>query len=106
MVESGDGQPVSTCTKSEKNSSGDRLRVEPHLILPGATDDEAMHLRYGSQKRRLGMIGDMVTLIHLHHLLSLLPLQGFHLPADVHLHLFLNSSRTYQTTQSLDLLVR
>jgi len=35
---------VSACTKDEKNSSGDRLRVETHVILPGATDDEVMHL--------------------------------------------------------------
>ena len=35
---------VSTCTKDEKNFGGGRLRVEPHVILPGATDDEAMHL--------------------------------------------------------------
>ena len=35
---------VSACTKDEKNSGGGRLRAEPHVILPGATDDEAMHL--------------------------------------------------------------
>ena len=35
---------VSTCTTNEKNSGGGRLKVEPHVILPGATDDEAMHL--------------------------------------------------------------
>jgi len=35
---------VSACAKDEKNSSGGWLRVEPHVILPGATDDEVMHL--------------------------------------------------------------
>ena len=35
---------VGACTKDEKISDGGRLRVEPHVILPGATDDEAMHL--------------------------------------------------------------
>ena len=35
---------VGACTKDEENSSGDRLRVEPHATLPGATDDEVMHL--------------------------------------------------------------
>jgi len=35
---------VSACTKDEKDSSGGQLRVEPHVILPGATDDEVMHL--------------------------------------------------------------
>lgn len=35
---------VSACAKDEKNSSSGRLRAEPYVILPGATDDEAMHL--------------------------------------------------------------
>jgi len=35
---------VSACTKDEKDSSGGHLRVEPHVVLPGATDDEVMHL--------------------------------------------------------------
>jgi len=35
---------VSACTKNEKDSSGGQLRVEPHVTLPGATDDEVMHL--------------------------------------------------------------
>ena len=35
---------VGSCTEDENNSSGGRLRVEPHVILPGATDDEVMHL--------------------------------------------------------------
>jgi len=48
----------------------------------------------------------MVSLVYLHRLLSLLPLQGFHLSVDVHLHLFLNLTRTYWTTRNRDLLVR
>jgi regulator of Ty1 transposition protein 109 len=39
---------VSSCVKDGKVSGGGggggRLRAEPHVILPGATDDEAMHL--------------------------------------------------------------
>ena len=35
---------VSGCTKDEKSSGSGRLRAEPYVILPGATDDEAMHL--------------------------------------------------------------
>ena len=35
---------VSACTTDGKRSGGGRLRVEPHVSLPGATDDEAMHL--------------------------------------------------------------
>lgn len=35
---------VSGCTKDENISGGGRLRTEPYVILPGATDDEAMHL--------------------------------------------------------------
>jgi len=92
---------MSACTKDEKDSSGGQSRVEPHVILPGATDDEVMHLLrdlYRSQKRRRGMIVDMVTPIHLHHLLPPFPLQDFHFSADVHLDLFWNSSCTYWKT--------
>ena len=35
---------VSGCAKDEKNSGSGRLRAEPYVTLPGATDDEAIHL--------------------------------------------------------------
>src|SRR5258706_5150000 len=35
---------VSGCAKDEKTSGRGRLRAEPYVALPGATDDEAIHL--------------------------------------------------------------
>ena len=35
---------VGGCAKYEKNSGSSRLRAEPYVTLPGATDDEAIHL--------------------------------------------------------------
>ena len=99
---------VNACTKDEKHSSGGQLRVEPHVILPGATDDEVMHLlRVALQKPEATTRHDWRygRPIHLRHLLPLLPLQGFHFSADVRPHLFWNPSRTYRTTGNHDLLV-
>ena len=97
---------VSACTKDEENSSGGQLRVEPHVILPGATDDEVMHsLRVPLQKPEATMGYDWRYGHPIHQSSTSFP-AWFPLFSSCSLPPFWNSSRTYRTTRNHNLLAR